>query len=175
MSVNGICKKCNSPCALCENTPDQCLTCDGSGGTKFVYNQTCYSNCPAGSGPNADTLTCFPCLPGCDLCDIKNITQCLKCTAPNVVYLGNCTDKCPLNWVINNEGTACRPWQLSDLGTLPFPFLIAAGILTVICLLGLMRKQAYLSHGKMATRSPQNTITCIIIALAPLQFLATIC
>jgi hypothetical protein len=140
VSVNGICTKCNSPCALCVDTPDTCVTCDGSGGTKFVYNKTCYQNCPPGSGPNADTLTCFPCLKGCDLCDIKNITQCLKCTPPQIVYIGNCTDSCPAGWVVNIQGTACRPWQLSDLGTIPFPFLIAAAILTVICLFGLMRK-----------------------------------
>lgn len=60
------------------------------------------------------------------------------------------------------------------MGTVPFPFLIAAAISIVICLFGLMRKRAYLLHGKMHLMSPQHTLTCIVIALAPLQFLATI-
>lgn len=141
----------------------------------FLYEKRCYADCPPGTGPDADTLTCFPCLDGCDLCDIKNKTKCLKCTAPTVVYQSECVSECPEGWVVDENGIACREWWLGDLKPLLwFPFLITGLIFTIICLFGLMKKQAYLSHGKMATRSPQNTLTCIIIALAPLQFLAVI-
>jgi len=57
--------------------------------------------------------TCFPCEPGCDLCDIQNKTRCLRCTRPRVVYQGDCLDACPEGWHINKppgDGSACRPW-----------------------------------------------------------------
>lgn len=123
---------------------------------------------PPGTGPDADTLTCFPCLPGCDLCDIQNKTKCLKCTAPTVVYQNECVSECPEGWVVEENGIACREWWIGDWPLVWFPFLITGLIFTIICLFGLMKKQAYLSHGKMALRAPQNTLTCIIIALAPL-------
>lgn len=166
--MDGICTKCKSPCALCADTPEGCVTCDGTGGTKFVYENKCYPNCPAGSGPDANDLTCFPCQAGCDLCDIQNKTKCLKCTAPTLIYNGACVDECPKgqgwhindegwfvysDWHVNEDGTGCRPWKLKDLGVIWFPFLIAAVIFTIICLFGLMKKRAYIHHGKMATRS----------------------
>ena len=77
VSMDGICTKCESPCATCTGTPQNCDTCDGSGGTKFIYQRRCWAECPAGSGPDPDQLTCFPCEPGCDLCDISNKTACL--------------------------------------------------------------------------------------------------
>jgi hypothetical protein len=75
---------------------------------------------------------------------------------------------CPPGWHPNEDITACRPWQLSDLGTLPYPFLIAAVVGAVVCSLGMMKKRAYILHGKMAKYSPQNTLTCLIVIIAPL-------
>lgn len=92
VSMDGVCTKCTSPCALCSGTPDGCDTCDGTGGTKFVHKKKCYADCPAGTGPDAETLTCFPCLAGCDLCDIVDKSKCLKCTAPTLVHNGVCVD-----------------------------------------------------------------------------------
>jgi small-conductance mechanosensitive channel len=96
-----------------------------------------------------------------------------------LVYDNVCVDECPSGFatagmVPNEDGTACRPWQLSDMGWFPFPFLIAAAIFTIICLFGIMKREAYLYKGKATWRSPQNTLTCIIVCLAPLQFIATI-
>lgn len=170
--MDGVCTKCRSPCALCDGHPDRCVSCDGSGGTKYVHEQKCYADCPAGTGPNSNELTCFPCLEGCDLCDIQNITQCLKCTAPSLVHEGGCVNPCPENYVA--DGISCREWELKDAGIIPFPFLIATLIFIVICLFGRMKKRAFINKGKMAIKSPQNTITCIIICIAPFQFLATI-
>ena len=56
-----MCEKCESPCATCSGAPDQCETCDGTGGTKFTFLKKCYVDCPAGSAPNVDTMTCFKC------------------------------------------------------------------------------------------------------------------
>ena len=134
--------------------PASCDSCDGTGETKFTYQNKCYKDCPAGSAPNSETLSCFACLPGCDLCDINNQTKCLKCTTPTLAYDGECLTECPDGWHKNDDETACRPWQLGDLGTLPYPFLIMFTVLSIFCLFGMMRKRAYLSHGKMATFSP---------------------
>jgi hypothetical protein len=47
-------------------------------------------------------------------------------------------------------------------------------VFVVIILFGLMKRRAYLKKGKMEWEFPQNTVTCLIVALAPLQFLATV-
>ena len=153
--MDGICNQCKSPCALCEGTPETCIACDGVGGTKYVYNEKCYAECPPGSGPDPEKLTCFPCEEGCDLCDINDVSQCLKCTPPTLVYQFKCVDECPDGWVVNEEGVACRPWQLSDLGIIYFPFLIAGLIFTIICLFGTLKKRAYIDKktGKYAQRT----------------------
>jgi amino acid permease len=88
------------------------------------------------------------------------------------VHEGGCVNPCPENYVA--DGISCREWELKDAGIIPFPFLIATLIFIVICLFGRMKKRAFISKGKMAIKSPQNTITCIIICIAPFQFLATI-
>lgn len=180
LDVDGKCTKCASPCMECAGAIDKCISCDASiSNSIYLYEEMCYSTCPRGTGPDNDKNTCFKCNPGCDLCDIKDIDKCLTCTRPTLVFDGKCVDECPSGFatagmVPNEDGTACRPWQLSDMGWIPFPFLIAAAIFTIICLFGMMKRKAYLHKGKMATKSPQNTLTCIIIVLAPLQFIATI-
>jgi len=155
VSIDGICEKCKSPCALCEGTPDHCISCDGTGGTKYVHDDQCWADCPPGTRHNAENLTCFACNEGCDLCDIQDINKCLRCTAPALVYDGSCISECPIGWVVNEEGVACRPWQLSDLGIIYFPFLICGAIFTAIILLGQLKKRAYLDKttNKMDKRS----------------------
>jgi hypothetical protein len=86
-------------------------------------------------------------------------------------------DKCPDGWHVNypdGDGTACRLWKLQDAGIIPFPFLILTFIASVVCSFGLMKKRAFLFQNKMKLESPQHTLTCIIVAIAPLQFLAVI-
>jgi hypothetical protein len=135
-----------------------------------LYQNYCWDTCPPGSGPDSAKATCFPCDSGCDLCDFVNRTYCLQCTRPNVTYYGGCLTECPPGWHINSpegDGRACRPWKLGDLGTLPYPFLIISLILIIVCLFGLMKKRAILFKNKMKLISPQHTVTCIIVALAP--------
>ena len=157
VSVNNVCTKCQSPCSTCVGLPQNCLTCDGSGGTKFIYKQRCWANCPAGSGPDPEKLTCFPCEPGCDLCDITNKTACLKCTPPRVVFNSTCLDSCPVGMHPNypdGDGSACRPWKLGDLGIIPFPFILALIIFTVIILLGLLKKRGHIVNKKAVIYPP---------------------
>jgi proprotein convertase subtilisin/kexin type 5 len=168
VSIDNVCTKCNAPCSTCQGTADTCVDCDGVDDKRFLYRDTCYSDCPAGSTKNLETLSCFACVDGCDLCDLNDANHCIKCSKPQLAYHGECIDACPDGYAPNEDKSACRPWQLSDLGILPYPFLIAAAIGIVICLFGLMRRRAYLRHGKMAWMSPQNTLTCIIVVIAPL-------
>ena len=56
-----------------------------------------------------------------------------------------CVDACPSGFVVNDDGTACRPWELRDMGIIWFPFLILALIFTIVCLCGLCRKRAYIN------------------------------
>lgn len=180
--VDGKCTKCKSPCMECfESSIEDCKTCDASASNSiYLYLKRCYATCPPKTGPDNTKNTCFPCpQDDCDLCDFEDPNKCLTCTRPKLVFDGKCVDECPggfatAGMVPNEDGTACRPWQLSDMGWFPFPFLIMATIWTIICLFGLMKRKAYLKNGKMAMKSPQNTLTCIIIGLAPLQFIATI-
>jgi hypothetical protein len=179
ISLDGVCTKCASPCAECFDSVDNCLTCDGSGGTKFVYQDRCWADCPAGSGPDADNLTCFPCEEGCDLCDIEDKSICLKCTRPTVAYEGVCYPECPAGFSPNSpegDGRSCRPWKLGDWGLIYFPFLIIALIFSLIAALGETKKRFKINKntGMMMSINPQNTIAVLVVVLAPIQFLAII-
>ena len=117
------------------------------------------------------------CPHGCDLCDITDRDVCHKCTRPRYSHEGVCVDKCPSGWHPNwpdGDGRACRPWRLGDAGTAPYPFLIMLAILWIICAFGMMKRRAILYKNKMKWTYPQRMITCMIICVAPLQFLATI-
>ena len=173
VSMNNVCTKCNSPCAECFDHPDNCLTCDNTGGTKFVYLDRCWAECPRGSGPDTENLTCFPCNDGCDLCEIDNIDECLKCTFPTVAYNGVCFDECPAGFSPNSpegDGRSCRPWKLGDIGIVYFPFLLLFVIMSGIFALGEYKQRAKIDKKtkKMVLFKPQNTITCIIIVLGPI-------
>lgn len=177
--MNGICEKCQLPCAECAGTTQDCVTCDSSiSRAIFKYEKRCYAECPEGTGPIPAENSCFKCQPGCDLCSYEDEGVCLSCTPPALVYKGKCVAECPGpngpgGIVANEDNTSCRPWQLSDWGWVPFPFLICAAIFTTICLFGMSKRRAFVEKGKVITRPRQNTLTCIIVALAPLQFLAT--
>jgi len=148
------CLTCTSPCAKCAGGSLKCTACDGVNDKKYLYKEDCWATCPAGSTPNKEKLTCFQCNWDCDLCDLNDAEKCLKCASPKLAYLGKCIEECPEGWSPNADGSACRPWQLGDLGTLFYPFLIAALIGTIICLFGMMRRRAFISHGKMKMMSP---------------------
>lgn len=177
----GFCYKCNFPCMECTGRPENCKSCSGSGGYGLLYQERCYNECPRGTAPvtsqAANLATCTVCPQGCDLCDIEDKSICLKCTRPRFTHLGKCLDECPggmhPNWP-DGDGRSCRDWKLGDAGTAPYPFLITFAVFLVIILFGLMKRKAYLHKRQIAWESPQNTVACIIIAAAPLQFLACI-
>jgi hypothetical protein len=198
---SGFCTRCKMPCNTCEDRPENCVTCDETaqyfyqkrcyadcprGSTTIVYHsddddQADPNAAPPAVVPNTpqqvidERPACKACPVGCDLCDSDDTSICLECTAPTVSMNGKCLDKCPEGWHVNfpdGEGRACRLWKLGDAGTAPYPFLICFGIFVVIILFGLMKRHAYIYKGLATMKSPQSTITCIIVAGAPLQFLA---
>jgi hypothetical protein len=73
-----------------------------------------------------------------------------------------------------NKGDACVKAGFDDLGFIYFPFLIAAFVVCVICIFGLMKKKARIVKGKRQLYSSQNTPVAILALIAPLQFLATV-
>jgi len=114
---------------------------------------------------------------GCDLCDKDDMKICHKCTRPKFSHEGVCVDECPSGWHPDwpdQDGRACRPWRLGDAGTAPYPFLICFAIFAVICAFGMMMRKAYLHKGYIEYYSPQNLVVCLIIAVAPLQFLSIV-
>jgi hypothetical protein len=54
----------------------------------------------------------------------------------------------------DGDGSACRPWKLGDLGIIPFPFILALIIFTVIILLGLLKKRGHIVNNKAVIYKP---------------------
>lgn len=166
-----------SPCANCEDAVTECTSCDGSDGKKFVFSGKCYVDCPVGTSPNTidnSNLFCTGCLAGCALCDTTNPATCLRCDEGLYVYGGDCVATCPDGYKLNYEMTACDDISIYDLGVIYFPFLIAALIMILIVLFGLLKKKPMRVKGKMSKVSTQKTVTCILVMIAPLQFLACV-
>lgn len=134
------------------------------------------SECPRGSvlTPTQDSqLTCIECGDPsmCELCDVENTKVCRKCVRPYLLNDdGICVSSCPGGYKMNSDETACIPVTINDIGILPFPFLIAAFFGCLIAVFGKCKKKP----GRTKFISTQNTITCFIIIIAFIQFLAVI-
>lgn len=175
-NVGGVCVACASPCAECDGAPDRCLKCDGVNDFRLLYDFTCWDICPSGTTPDNENSVCIPCTgSGCALCQLQDTDVCLKCEPPLYVHEGVCVAECPAGFRVNDDNSACRTSSLADLGILYFPWLIAATVLTLVCLFGLMRRREVGVKGqkKAVTKSFQHTISCITIVIAPIQTLAT--
>ena len=86
------------------------------------------------------------------------------------MHEGVCIPGCPEGWKTNDDSTACVLFTINDIGILPFPFLIAAFFGCLIALFGKCKKKP----GRTKYISTQNTITCFIVIIAFIQFLAII-
>jgi len=62
------CEECDSPCATCEGTAGQCLSCDGTDDLRYVYNYDCHVECPNKTAPDMTTLRCVECGENCNEC-----------------------------------------------------------------------------------------------------------
>lgn len=62
-----------------------------------------------------------------------------------LAYEGDCIDKCPKGYSQNSDNTACRAWQLSDLGIVYFPFLVAGLLTTIFVAFGILKTRVVVS------------------------------
>lgn len=162
------CLTCETPCAKCAGGSKRCTQCDGLDGKKFLYDFDCWTECPGGTTPNNEKLTCLKCKDDCDLCQLDDDSVCLKCKEPQIAYKGECVPECPDGYSPDETGQACRPWQLSDWGIIYYPWLLMALVGSVVVFIGMIKRKAYIHRGQIYQTSPQNTLTCIIVVLAPL-------
>lgn len=125
---------------------------------------------PADSGQ----LTCMECedTATCEICDSEDPKMCKRCIGGLLLHNGKCVGGCPAEWKDNSDKTACIPRSINDMGILPFPFLIAAFFGCLIALFGQCKKSTRFASQKQS--SSQNTITCFIVIIAFIQFLALI-
>lgn len=88
------CGTCASPCSTCEKAADKCLSCDGSGNRRYVYNYQCYEECPDRTAPDLTTLSCVNCGPRCTKCGAQEGPSCYECEKPFLLEEGSCKEKC---------------------------------------------------------------------------------
>lgn len=76
------------------------------------------------------TFKCEGCLQGCDLCDNKNQSVCLRCSEGLSLLNDTCVSPCPEGYLKSLDGKTCelRQYPLSKL-FIPFPFMIVLAIL----------------------------------------------
>ena len=119
-----------------------------------------------------ERAVCVGCTePGCELCDPLSPEVCKICESPLLNHVGKCWSSCPSGWKQNPDGISCVEWTYNDLEKIPFPFLTLAFVLCMIACCGKCKKKK--SRGGKSV-STQNTITCFVVVIAFVQFLAVI-
>jgi proprotein convertase subtilisin/kexin type 5 len=74
---NLSCYKCNSTCATCNITENNCTSCSSP---YFLNNDTCVSTCDPGYYNNPNNQICTKCAVGnCSECSGPNSGNCTKC------------------------------------------------------------------------------------------------
>lgn len=132
----------------------------------------CYQDCPVGTTRFINTNICIACEAGCQNCDSVDPEQCLVCNPPLKVHNGTCVAGCPKGYIENKTKTACVARTLDDLKKVYFPFICAWLISCLIIVFGKYKKKQ--SFVDTRVNNKQSTITVIICALSPLQWLALI-
>lgn len=171
----------------CFESPDFCYAPPGlepCPGGMYFFGGSCWSRCPAGTAPtlmlvdtsgdgvpDKERAVCIGCTePGCELCDPQSPELCKICESPLLNHEDKCYSSCPSKWKSDPEGNSCVEWTYNDLQMIPFPFLTLAFILCMIACCGKCKKKTI--RGKRV--STQNTITCFLVVIAFVQFLAVI-
>ena len=82
---NLFCRSCPSGCNQCLDDLT-CTVCDAGWYLDYFYagtHQLCVSKCQPGRYPDNSTVSCKPCLTGCQTCD--NATSCTQCMLGQVL------------------------------------------------------------------------------------------
>ena len=138
----------------------------------YVFNGVCFEGCPPGTTEPEEGVVCQPCPTGCNKCDNKNPDNCIDCAPPLVVYNGTCVPACPPKFIVNKEKTACVEWTIDDWPLIWFPFICAALISILTIILGKCKKKK--NEFNVKNKIEQKTVTVVICAISPLQWLAII-
>ena len=143
--INNVCHECESPCLTCEGDVDYCTVCDGYNVLIYLDGFICRPWCEDGyvvNPYNETNLKCEPCdVAQCKICDIDALDQCLECMPGYYVYEGMCVSDCPEDFRIGDEEKHCVRITINDLGIFYFPFLMIAGILSLIVIFGKCKKK----------------------------------
>jgi hypothetical protein len=101
--VDGICRKCASPCETCRNRVTQCTSCLADVPEKYHYGQRCVVECPRRTITDEVNRRCLGCEDGCEVCDSKNQTKCLECQYDLglLLYQHTCVKTCPQGYEPN--------------------------------------------------------------------------
>lgn len=103
-----FCNFCNEPCGTCEDIADKCLSCDGSENRYYLYNETCYVDCPDYTAPDLSNLICVNCSENCLQCGTMEGPSCYKCAKPYLLEDAVCVKECTKEgFKPNNDLTAC--------------------------------------------------------------------
>ena len=119
--INGICSVCDPNCLTCSGGSfKECLSCVG---TKYFYDNQCWSkcsdgtfgvngtmtcekSCPANSFPYEGSNTCWPCN-NCVKCTGIADNQCTVCFTGHFLEEGKCVNSCSLDHFVNPANASC--------------------------------------------------------------------
>ena len=101
MYVNSAlaCASCSTSCAECFGTSTNCTSCSS---TQFLYNNACYSSCPAYSYTSG--TNCFSCDVSCNTCTGSTNLNCTTCKT-GYSYTdsqGRCYQTCPAKFNVTS-------------------------------------------------------------------------
>ena len=115
MSINSsqgyVCDPCNSPCASCSISQDNCTACLGNL-SLFLQNNVCVnaSSCDTLTYADNTTNTCSPCSSPC--LDCTSASSCTSCVNDTFLYNNSCVNSsfCP-------DGTVAGVDAVTNLST----------------------------------------------------------
>ena len=96
---------CYSPCATCENTPSNCLSCISDSQKPYYWEGECHETCKEGFIDLDNSKTCVECHLSCKACETTTQT-CTSCTRNGefpYLHGTECKSECPPNTYISSN------------------------------------------------------------------------
>ncbi|KAL4470308.1 hypothetical protein ABPG74_011919 [Tetrahymena malaccensis] len=116
--TNNVCQPCNPICATCVTASSQCTSCNSPltlSGTSCQCSSGFYNSqtnkcvqCTPHEVPDNANQKCVTCDANCLSCqDIKNLSICTSCSAPQSLYLQKCQNPCPVGYY-SDQNQICQ-------------------------------------------------------------------